>query len=274
VFTLNDYVAAGVMSAQQAVALRQGVEQTVDYETLARIVQSRGMDSPRRIEGKVQAFQEPSRDVEVAQQLAYPASKGMPDRRLAVGHLIRDPICRQPQRLVDMDVALRTPPSRIAEQHRNSQLGKAEIAGGAGEGMSERRMRSSPPSGSDGDVASALHKGASGSISLTGRRMVQRQLNIARLTHTGGVCSGLKVRIDGAGLKRPPSLCGDSRNCEFRRRQYRDSAPSAHPCLRLPASQGINKILIFLRKTGAGDGIRTHDPNLGKIGDVLFWGCP
>ena len=26
--------------------------------------------------------------------------------------------------------------------------------------------------------------------------------------------------------------------------------------------------LIFLRKSGAGDGIRTHDPNLGKV--VLY----
>lgn len=29
-----------------------------------------------------------------------------------------------------------------------------------------------------------------------------------------------------------------------------------------------SKLLIFLRKSGAGDGIRTHDPNLGKV--VLY----
>lgn len=29
-----------------------------------------------------------------------------------------------------------------------------------------------------------------------------------------------------------------------------------------------SKLLIFLGKSGAGDGIRTHDPNLGKV--VLY----
>jgi hypothetical protein len=34
------------------------------------------------------------------------------------------------------------------------------------------------------------------------------------------------------------------------------------------APEGRSKQLIFLRKSGAGDGIRTHDPNLGKV--VLY----
>jgi hypothetical protein len=36
-----------------------------------------------------------------------------------------------------------------------------------------------------------------------------------------------------------------------------------------PRLEGVY-LIDFPRKTGAGEGIRTLDPNLGKIGDILF----
>jgi hypothetical protein len=38
--------------------------------------------------------------------------------------------------------------------------------------------------------------------------------------------------------------------------------------------ESVDNRLIFKRKTGAGDGIRTHDPNLGKVPEALTPGYP
>ena len=40
------------------------------------------------------------------------------------------------------------------------------------------------------------------------------------------------------------------------------------------APKDRSKPLISLRKSGAGEGIRTLDPNLGKVVDILFGGIP
>ena len=80
------------------------------------------------------------------------------------------------------------------------------------------------------------------------------------------VLSAAERRFD-SGLE-PPNL-------RFRRRRL--SAWCFHSASELPAMgpwkqkrpwRAARKSLIFLRKSGAGEGIRTLDPNLGKV--VLY----
>ena len=55
-----------------------------------------------------------------------------------VNYLIRHSVSGEPQRLVDMDIALRHAARRVAEQRRDRQFGKAAVASGACEGVAQR----------------------------------------------------------------------------------------------------------------------------------------
>ena len=46
---------------------------------------------------------------------------------------------------------------------------------------------------------------------------------------------------------------------------------SARHCLQNFKGRRSAKSLIFWEKTGAGEGIRTLDPNLGKVAKMRFW---
>ncbi len=66
------------------------------------------------------------------------------DRRLAVedvSHLLGDAIRRHPQGFVDMDVALGYASGSMSQKRRDGQLGEAEVAGEACEGMTQRVRR-------------------------------------------------------------------------------------------------------------------------------------
>ena len=51
-------------------------------------------------------------------------------------------------------------------------------------------------------------------------------------------------------------------------RHYGDNGPSPRCCLQQKSGPKAANLLILLDKTGAGEGIRTLDPNLGKV--VLY----
>lgn len=73
-------------------------------------------------------------------RLSRPTSRRTRSRHLSiqdVGHLVRDAVGGEPQRLVDMDIALRHGARRAAEQRRDRQFGKAAVASYAREGVAQ-----------------------------------------------------------------------------------------------------------------------------------------
>ena len=74
-----------------------------------------------------------------------------------IGYLCGHPIRRELQRFVDMDVALGNAAGRVAEQRRDRQLRKSEIAGHAGEGVAQRVWRDVVQPGARADAVENAH---------------------------------------------------------------------------------------------------------------------
>jgi hypothetical protein len=70
--------------------------------------------------------------------------------------------------------------------------------------------------------------------------------------------------LEGLGNPRPPSL-GRIGGASRRGGHHVDTKPKARKAASRPPYLNTP---ILLKKSGAGDGIRTHDPNLGKV--VLY----
>ncbi|MFN6984373.1 MAG: hypothetical protein ACK4OI_05935, partial [Rhizobium oryzihabitans] len=79
-----------------------------------------------------------------------------------------------------------------------------------------------------------------------------------------------KLRLGDIGLCPHPDRGAEAsryniRECYFSRLQTADNAPSSKLCQQKAPRRALLKLLIFMKKTGAGEGIRTLDPNLGKV---------
>ncbi len=82
-----------------------------------------------------------------------------------------------------------------------------------------------------------------------------------------GLCEGLGIagRHGGTCSQPMPRLSTRSPRPAFRRFPSASPTPPQRPGKQKAAPKDRSKHQILLRKFGAGDGIRTHDPNLGKI---------
>ncbi len=71
-----------------------------------------------------------------------------------------------------------------------------------------------------------------------------------------------------SGAIQPPKLRRSIRLSDFSRLQLAYSTADLSPCKQKRPRRTVFNTLISLKKSGAGEGIRTLDPNLGKV--VLY----